>query len=467
MDGINYENEVLPSLMFNQIGTQRSTNNTEPKPLQCVKCTIVYKFPTERDDYLAHLFMEHRLVIGDVEDIALLDEYLKYWQKDFTDHELEEFCTTMLLDQLPDGTPAKNERYYLLCDILPKDYELRQKLKQKRLELALAQHQYERTDRNFTKECLYCRDVVTGLRSDYLEHLFNKHFLQLGKPENLVYIDELLAKVQYNLENLVCLYCEKVFKDRAVLKEHMRKKAHKRINPNNSNYDRFFLLNYRSEKAKPQQHYKPKICNKKKVTNQRKLQIEASASEMRSPELATSPEGDFERRFAVRNQSDESDSDWSDWDDDMGKMSPLNCLFCKHQEEFYDALKAHMLEIHGMNFQAVLDGLNFYQKIKVVNYVRRQICLFRCVTCNLRCEHQDALLQHMKTEEHFGCGTKKQWDKPEYFFPTYEDDGLLCVLDDSPNDDMDDAVVPIISEDTRAKINKDAEHLSLENFKFL
>lgn len=72
----------------------------------------------------------------------------------------------------------------------------------------------------------------------------------------------------------------------------------------------------------------------------------------------------------------------------------------------------------------------------------------------------------METEKHFGCGTKKQWNKPEYFFPTYEDDSLLCVLDDSPDDDMVDGVVRIISEDTVAQINKDAEHLSLENFPY-
>ncbi|XP_053964525.1 zinc finger protein 277 [Anastrepha ludens] len=465
MDKKHLDHEVLPALSFSQKATQPYESNLDPTEIQCVQCSDVYEFQTAKDDYLAHLFMEHRLVIADVEDIALLDEYLKYWQKELTGHKLEEYCTTMLLDQLPDGTPAKNERYYLLSDILPKDYELRHNLQQKRLARVLAQHQFERTDRSFTKECLYCRDVITGLRSDFLEHLFNKHFLQLGKPENLVYIDELLAKVQYNLENLICLYCEKIFKDRSTLKEHMRKKAHKRINPNNVHYDRFFLLNYRNEKPQPQPYSKPQFS--KKRIHKRVKGPEAATVEVRSPELATSPEADFERRFAVRNQSDESDSDWSDWDDDIGNMTPLNCLYCKQQEKSYEALKTHMLTTHGVNFEEALQDLNFYQKIKVVNYVRRQICLFRCVSCNLRCEDEETLLQHMATEQHFSCGTKKQWDKPEYFFPTYEDDSLLCVLDDGVNDDMEENVVPVISEDTIAQVNKDAERLSLENFPYL
>nr|XP_014085670.1 zinc finger protein 277 [Bactrocera oleae] len=458
MEKSNHENEILPALSFSQNSTNSNLHSTEPADIQCLQCNCVYQFPADKDDYLAHLFLEHRLVIADVEDIPLLEDYLIFWLKEFTGHELEEYCTTMLLDQLPDGTPAKNERYYLLSDILPKDYELRHNLHKNHLERALAQHQFELTDRNFTKECLYCRDIITGLRSDFLEHLFNKHFLQLGKPENLVYIDELLAKVQSNLENLVCLYCEKVFKDRSTLKEHMRKKAHKRINPNNREYDRFFLLNYRNKKPLN----KPTV-GKRKTERRRKVQEEAVA-EVRSPELATSP--DFEYRFPVRSQSDASDSDWSDWDEDMGKISPFNCLYCKQKEEKFEALKKHMLATHVVDFDFALQGLNFYEKIKVVNYVRRQICLMRCVSCNLRCEDGEKLLHHMETEKHFGCGTKKQWDKPEYFFPTYEDDSLLCVLDDSPNDDMDDGVVRIISEDTVAQINKDAERLSLENFPY-
>jgi len=46
-----------------------------------------------------------------------------------------------------------------------------------------------------------------------------------------------------------------------------------------------------------------------------------------------------------------------------------------------------------------------------------------------------------------------------------ENDGLLCVLDDSAGDDPEGDVVRIISEDSLAQINKDAERLSLENFK--
>lgn len=455
----NNKSSILPVLTFQTTTTQQ--NKSDNSNIPCLKCDKKFAFPQQQDDYLAHLFLAHRLVIADVNEIALLEEYLKYWEKDFKQHELEEFCTTMLLDQMPDGTPAKNEKYYLLSDILPKDYELRTKLKKERLEKALAQHQFELTDRNFSRECLYCRDVITGLRSLYLEHLFNKHFLQLGKPENLIYIDELIGKVQSNLENLICLYCEKVFKDRATLKEHMRKKAHKRINPNNKSYDKYFLQNYKfvenSQQTRNQHkhHKKSKQNNPPPTTSQR----------TRSSSQRTADSVDFEQRFA--HKSEDSDSDWSDWNGDDEPVQPLNCLYCQQQSKDFSIFKQHLLQEHKVDFDESVKGLNFYQKVKVVNYIRRQVCLLRCVTCNQRFESQEQLLQHLKEEEHFGIGSQKQWDKPEYFFPTYEDDGLLCILDDNPNDDMDDTVVRIISEDPVAQINKDAEKLSLENFNYL
>jgi len=51
--------------------------------IKCLKCEKVYIFPVDRDDCLAHLYLEHRLVIADVDDIAMLEDYLQYWEKEF------------------------------------------------------------------------------------------------------------------------------------------------------------------------------------------------------------------------------------------------------------------------------------------------------------------------------------------------------------------------------------------------
>jgi len=44
--------------------------------------------------------------------------------------------------------------------------------------------------------------------------------------------------------SLKCLYCEKIFKDGATLKEHMRKKRHKRLRSSNPDYRRFYVASY-------------------------------------------------------------------------------------------------------------------------------------------------------------------------------------------------------------------------------
>lgn len=54
----------------------------------------------------------------------------------------------------------------------------------------------------------------------------------------------MICTYTYKHFSLICIYCEKTFKDRMVLKEHMRKKFHKYINPNNKTYDKFYIGNY-------------------------------------------------------------------------------------------------------------------------------------------------------------------------------------------------------------------------------
>jgi len=41
-----------------------------------------------------------------------------------------------------------------------------------------------------------------------------------------------------------CLFCEKEFKEWSILKDHMRKKGHKRLDPKNKDYDKYYVINY-------------------------------------------------------------------------------------------------------------------------------------------------------------------------------------------------------------------------------
>lgn len=428
--------------------------------VQCLLCDVIYKFYDQKDEYLAHLYLEHRLVIGDEDQVAIFDEYLIHWRDIFNGDasKLAEYCTTMMMDQLPDGTPSKNEKYYLLCDVLPKDNELRRNLQVKRLEAVLAQHQFERIDTSYERVCLYCRDVIGPTRNDFLEHLFAKHFLQLGKSENLVFIDELIDIVQAKMNALICLFCEKTFKDRPTLKEHMRKKGHKRINPENHSYDKFFLVNYRNEKPY-QRGRNHKIKHRTRTKSEHSNEKEVAQSSARST---------MQRRSETQHSSvfetNNSDSDWSDWE---GDKQVLTCLFCSNNDTDFVKLKRHMIDEHDVDFDARTATLSFYDRVKIVNFIRRQMHLRQCIKCDDQFKSNDELREHLRTEKHCDVGERSQWDLPEYFFPTYEDDAFLCSLDVTHDSDTDisspdDTSVIIHSEDQKISINADAEALSKE-----
>lgn len=344
----------------------------------------------------------------------------------------------MLWKQKPDGTKTEeDEKYYLLSDIVPKDKQIRLDLQQRMIEKALARHQFERSDRNFNRGCLYCRSPIDPTRYSYIEHLYSKHFLHLGKPENLVFIDDLIDFIEDKLSNLVCIYCEKIFKDRATLKEHMRKKGHKKINPDNKAYDQFFMINYKIKDSPPK-----------------------STQKSFTPRDFHQPSIDEDDKEIFENE----DVDWSEWKE-QEKEIYSTCLFCQHKEKEFSDLLGHQHVAHKFNFADATINFNFYQKVKLVNYIRRKIHLKQCLACDVTFETTELLLNHLSHENHFKCDVKS-FDKPEFFFPTFEDDNFLCHLDNFDDGDemSDDSFGAVISEDRLLTINQDAEMLSREKF---
>lgn len=67
-------------------------------------------------------------------------------------------------------------------------------------EWILAQQAAERADTSFKRGCIFCRTEICGSRAEYIKHLYQKHNLYLGKPENLVFVDEFLDKIQNKIE---------------------------------------------------------------------------------------------------------------------------------------------------------------------------------------------------------------------------------------------------------------------------
>ncbi|XP_023245306.1 zinc finger protein 277 isoform X2 [Copidosoma floridanum] len=370
--------------------------NDEPCDVACLLCESSFILPTDENDFLLHLFNEHRLVIGDVDKIASLKSYVRYWKIKFKGQLLTTYCTTFYMDKkdvTPKNTTNQDEFYFLLSDCLMEDKTLRYELKQAKLEWVLAQQVQERSDTTFKRGCMFCRTEFSGSRIEYVTHLYQKHNILLGKPENLVFIDEYLDRIENNIENFICIYCEKTFKNRPVLKEHMRKKLHKQVNPNNKTYDKYYVSNYSLD-----------------VTHKVK----------RKPTRPTENSSAF--------SSENEDEDWSDWNNES---IDINCLFCTQSWHGFSELLEHMIDQHKFDFIDISAQFTFYQKVKMVNYIRKQVHANRCIYCDTKAEDINL---HMGNENHYKLPAIETWDQPEFYFPMFESDSFLYNLDTDDSD---------------------------------
>uniref|UniRef100_A0A0K8TJC2 C2H2-type domain-containing protein n=1 Tax=Lygus hesperus TaxID=30085 RepID=A0A0K8TJC2_LYGHE len=389
--------------------TSTNVSNAEQKFSPCFLCKDVYLFPHEQEKCLAHIFEKHQLVISDSHLITDLPKYLSYWKEKFQTNNgnLNEFCTTIKVDVKKDGVLMKDQNFFLLSDVVKEDKDIREKIKQNRLEKVLQQQNEEREDNNYSHGCLFCRQDVGPSRAEFLNHLSSQHNFQLGRPEKIVFFDKFISVIEEKLEKLQCIFCEKLFTDRNVLKEHMRKKGHKRVDPNNEFYDQFYIINY----YEPERRWKEKLKPKEK-----------------------DEEGE-----------EDDECDWSDWEENC-EVS-IVCLFCDSTFNQWKTIEEHMHLTHQFDYSASTKGMDFYDQVKLVNYIRRQIHLSRCIMCDESKETNASLLEHMGEEKHLVLPPKAMWDQPQYFFPTYENDAFLSQIEDDASDcdnsDLEEALTEI------------------------
>lgn len=290
-------------------------------------------------------------------------------------------------------TAGQGEDYhYLLCDAIPQDYDLRHRLQRKRLEYALQRQEAERNDVTFSRLCLFCNAYFEGNRAGLFHHMAEDHNFNVGQPDNIVFSNEFLDTLQSKLDNSICLYCEKDFKDKATLKDHMRKKMHRRIRGSNREYDKFYLINY--------------------------LELGKSWNDIQSEE-------DIEIRPGPA-----AESEWADW---TGEGTFSVCLFCSYPSCGAEEIYAHMRNKHGFDLSRIRATLklSFYQQIKLINFYRRKLHENICPSCSLGFPDKESTVRHMQETNHTNdVPALVQWDQPQFFFPTYENDHLLSLLED-------------------------------------
>jgi hypothetical protein len=193
------------------------------------------------------------------------------------------------------------------------------------------------------------------------------HNFSVGLPDNIVFVEEFLNLLDEKLAQNICLYCEKIFKDRTVLKEHMRKKIHKKINPLNKEYDKFYLVNY----LEPGKSWKE-----------------------------------------IMDEFDEycQNEDWSDW---FEPETEAICLFCDFQSSAPDILSQHIASHNNFDFLGLKKSFSIYQQIKIVNYVRRQVHEKKCILCDEQFGSRDELREHMQKLSHFKLPDQTVWDQSQ------------------------------------------------------
>lgn len=335
------------------------------------------------DGFLCHLIVEHHLVIADVNLISDLRSYAIHWKNRFQQTSMEDYCSKILSNCGPKDV-AQKEEYFLLCDALSEDKKVREELQIMKLKQMLLRQEFERKDNTFERACLFCSKSFHGNRLVLFNHMTTDHGFNAGHPDNIVNVREFLDLIESKLDNLQCLLCENNFKDRLSLREHMRKKLHRKLNPKNKEYDKFYIINY-LEFGK----------NWEKIHN----------------------EPNDDREF----------DDWSGW---HGKLPYGTCFFCKESNIGVSSIYDHMQEKHGFDFLRICQEMrmSFYQQVKMINYIRRQVIKIREAQPEKdydRLTNEIAKLMKERVVE------SSNWNQPQFYFPAVEDDAFLCSLDEN------------------------------------
>ncbi|KRX21585.1 Zinc finger protein, partial [Trichinella nelsoni] len=391
-------------------------------PTMCLMCLEFFDLPKDTSLYAKHLLKMHKIVITEMDLIVDLKRYVEYWRQRFGEKDISSIFPLVVADQSSDGLDGEVDNYYLMSPSVGEDRQLREKLALRRLEEVLQCQQRERIDSTFCRQCLFCRYTVHGNRSQLIHHLYLIHRLNLGSPDNMVFVTEYIDILSDMIRRNQCLYCEEYFADNRALMEHMRIMQHREVNPKNVLYDKFYVINYLE-------------------LGKKWLEVLAE---------------DFEDTLATFADSDEEaeEESWNEWDEeDMEEELAFVCLLCDKAFQAVPLLLQHMLEQHHFHFSEFLENerMDFYERIKFVNFVRKKCHDFVCFICgkdDLR--SSDALKKHLseKSEEQMKrLPGREKWNKDEYLLPTYENDLLLTVLDEIGGEFVDGPVGEVHPED--------------------
>lgn len=405
-------------------------------PVPCILCPQLFCVSQDPQPLLQHLLYVHKLVIGAFEQVADFRQYILYWNK-LKHLNLQDYCVVFNTNCEP-GAKEPQDTFFLLCDRLPEDRKLRKTLSQIKLNYVVEQKERERSETRFSRQCIYCSKIIAGGVAIIFHHLTFDHGFSIGNPDNIVFGEKLLNILEDKLQKLQCIYCEKVFKNHVILREHMRKKQHRCLNPKDTQYDRFYLLNY-LKPGTPWEEVKQDLD---------------SESDRESCSGREDSNGPAEEQM------------WMDWRGE--EVAPITCLFCHFTTtQIPRGLFQHMSQHHNFHFELQTSHLNFYQRVKIVNFIRSHIIKNTCICCGSIFNSNHELLCHMKDCSHYKLPGPHKWDRERYHIPVIPNDGFLYHMEDNEILDVDitspGRVDLIIPEDLPSVKNSILEDAKLRN----
>lgn len=284
---------------------------------------------------------------------------------------------------------------------------LRRQLQQKKLrEILNIQERERHADHLQPRKCLFC-SIVCDSKYKLFDHMFAIHGFNCGLLDNLVEVEAFLRLVEAKLVALKCIYCEKDFTSAAVLRKHMRKKKHFKIHPKNPLYDRFYVINF----------------------------VEPGKNWQTLAQEDTDAGRTMRNSLAACEASDEDADRFDDGsnDDDLCADQQTPCLFDADVFDCAQDALRHLSQAHGFDLARLIlqETLDFYDVIKVINWMRLCWCHVQCAFCSQSFEDPILLTAHLNA--HIAANalpSRHLWDCDAHMTPVYPNDPLIIAADD-------------------------------------
>lgn len=368
MDGTNWVSSLNSDL------DAHMGNYTNQDNFLCIFCSHETNKPL---DCLIHMKEEHNFLITNLPALSLLNKYLDNWR-----FHPQPFIQSVIYGQNVQTIDPDNEE----------EIELRRMLHKMRLEQVMQEYEIERTKKIDNIPCLFCKNKFSGTWQEYLQWMFEQHRFNPGRPQNLIYIPQLIDHLRNQINNNICIHCQQQFNKPHLLRTHMKKKPHDKI-PDSRFFDRFYMVNYLE-------------AGKKWQDIEQEGEID-----------------DDESKISI-------EEGLKDFDDDT-VVDETQCLVCDTVLSRPEFVIDHMLRYHRFDLrdiQAALDK-NFYKMIRFINYARSMKKDNRCFVC--RCKVTGDYAEHIHSHDNKKPADLTLIDSDDQLLiPVIKEDPLLTVLED-------------------------------------